>query len=43
MNWLFWTLVGIVAFTTGLFFFSCAWLSHYLDRHDDDDNKGDWY
>lgn len=44
MNWLWWTLIGIVVFAVVLFFISCAWLSHYLDGHDEhDDEQGGWY
>ena len=42
MNWLWWTLIGIVVFAVVLFFVSCAWLSHYLDGHDEHDGE-DWY
>ena len=41
MNWLWWTLIGIFVFAVVLFFISCAWLSHYLEVHDDD--KEDWF
>ena len=44
MNWLWWTLIGIIVFAVVLFFISCAWLSHYLDGHDGhDDEQGGWY
>lgn len=42
MNWLWWTLIGIVVFAVVLFFVSCAWLSHYLDGHDEHDRE-DWF
>ena len=41
MNWLWWTLLGICTFAVVLFCISCAWLSHYLDVHEDD--KEDWF
>ncbi len=37
-----WIILGIAAFFVVLFFVSCAILSHFLDR-DDDDQWGGWY
>ena len=39
VSWVWWTVFGIFGFAVVLFFASCAYLSHYLDGLDDEE---DW-
>lgn len=42
-EWIWWIIGGIICFFVMLFFVSCAWLNHFLDGIEEDDDKGDWY